>query len=72
MLATDGNLLDRPREVREVFLSPGERADLLLDLTGFEVGEELALENLPFDPMHREHDTGEGARHGNPSTRTRA
>src|SRR5829696_10095663 len=34
VIAADGSLLDRPRQVREVFLSPGERADLLLDLTG--------------------------------------
>ncbi len=58
VMATDGNLLDRPHEVREVFLSPGERADLLLDLTGFEVGEELVLKSLAFDPMHREHSMG--------------
>ena len=64
VMATDGSLLDRPREVREVFLSPGERADLLLDLTGFEVSEELALKNLAFDPMHREHQMGEGMDHG--------
>ena len=34
--------------------------DLLLDLTGFEVGEELALKSLAFDPMHREHEMGGG------------
>jgi blue copper oxidase len=64
LMATDGSLLDRPRSVREMFLSPGERADLLLDLTGFEVGEELALKNLAFDPMHREHGMGGGMGHG--------
>jgi suppressor of ftsI/bilirubin oxidase len=64
VIATDGSLLDRPRVVREVYLSPGERVDLLLDLTGFEVGEELALQNLPFDPMHREHEMGAGMHHG--------
>src|SRR5215208_1948640 len=64
LMATDGSLLDRPRPVREMFLSPGERADLLLDLTGFEVGEELALKNLAFDPMHREHGMGGGMGHG--------
>jgi blue copper oxidase len=64
VIATDGNLLDRPRLVREVFLSPGERVDLLLDLTGFEVGEEIALKNLAFDPMHREHEMGQNMGHG--------
>ncbi len=64
VIATDGSLLDRPRLVREVFLSPGERVDLLLDLTDFEVGEELALKNLAFDPMHREHEMGGSMDHG--------
>ena len=63
VIATDGSLLDRPRPVREVFLSPGERVDLLLDLTDFEVGKELALKNLAFDPMHREHEMGESMGH---------
>jgi len=56
VIGTDGGLLDRPRAAREVFLSPGERIDVLLDLRDFEVGEELVLRNLPFDPMHREHE----------------
>jgi suppressor of ftsI/bilirubin oxidase len=64
IIATDGSLLDRPHLVREVYLSPGERADLLLDLRGFEVGEELALKNLAFDPMHREHEMDGGMGHG--------
>jgi blue copper oxidase len=64
VIATDGSLLDRPHPVRELFLSPGERVDLLLDLRGLEVGEELALKNLTFDPMHHEHEMGESMDHG--------
>ena len=64
VIATDGSLLDRPSLVRAVYLSPGERVDLLLDLTSFEVGEELTLKNLSFDPMHREHEMGRGMGHG--------
>jgi blue copper oxidase len=60
IIGTDGGLLDRPREVREVFLSPAERVDVLLDLRDFEVGEEVVLKSLPFDPMHREHETKMG------------
>jgi len=30
--------------------------DVLLDLRDFEVGEEVVLKSLPFDPMHREHE----------------
>ena len=56
VVATDGSLLEKPRQAREVFLSPAERVDVLVDLTGFEVGEEVVLRSLPFDPMHNEHD----------------
>jgi blue copper oxidase len=56
IIGTDGGLLDRPRATREAFLSPGERMDVLLDLRGLEVGEEVVLRSLPFDPMHREHE----------------
>src|SRR5215211_6457050 len=56
VIGTDGGLLDRPREASEVFLSPAERVDVLLDLSNFEVGEEIVLKSLPFDPMHREHE----------------
>jgi blue copper oxidase len=56
VIGTDGGLLDRPREVGEAFLSPGERMDVLLDLRDFEVGEEVVLKSLPFDPMHHEHE----------------
>ena len=63
IIGTDGGLLDRPQEVREVFLSSAERVDVLLDLRSFEVGEELVLKSLPFDPMHHEHEMGEGMEH---------
>src|SRR5919112_2547816 len=63
VVATDGSLLGRPCAVRELFLAPGERVDVLLDLSGFEPGEEVALKSLAFDPMHREHEMGEGTDH---------
>jgi blue copper oxidase len=56
VVATDGSLLDRPRPATEVFLSPAERVDVLVDLSGFEVGEEVVLRSLPIDPMHNEHE----------------
>ncbi len=56
VIATDGSLLERPIQATEVFLSPAERVDVLVNLTGFEVGEEVALRSLPFDPMHNEHE----------------
>jgi len=35
-IATDGGLLSRPSEVEQVVLSPGERAEIVLDLRGLE------------------------------------
>jgi FtsP/CotA-like multicopper oxidase with cupredoxin domain len=64
VVATDGSLLGHPRAVEDLFLAPSERVDVLLDLTGFEPGEEVALKSLAFDPMHREHEMGEGTNHG--------
>jgi blue copper oxidase len=57
IIGTDGGLLEKPREASEVFLSPAERMDVVLDLSSFEVGEEIVLRSLPFDPMHHEHET---------------
>ncbi len=62
VLATDGNRLGKPRSATEVFLAPGERVDLLIDLGGLEAGEEAVLKSLPFDPMHNEHEL-DGAGH---------
>src|SRR5918992_3366703 len=65
IIGTDGGLLEKPREASEVFLSPAERMDVLLDLRSFEVGEEIVLRSLPFDPMHHEHEMkmGRGTDH---------
>jgi|SRR5918993_596347 suppressor of ftsI/bilirubin oxidase len=60
VIGTDGGLLDRPHSADEVLLSPGERVDILLDLRSLEVGEELMLSSLSFDPMHREHEMDMG------------
>jgi hypothetical protein len=40
--------------VTELFLSPGERADVLVDLKTQNVGDVLFLKSLAFDPMHDE------------------
>ena len=40
--------------MKELFLAPGERADILLDLSDFRVGDFLHLKSLPFDPMDNE------------------
>jgi FtsP/CotA-like multicopper oxidase with cupredoxin domain len=63
MIATDASLLERSAQAAEVFLLPAERVDVLVDLSGFEVGEEVVLRSLPFDPMHNEHEMGGDMEH---------
>lgn len=63
LAGTDGGLLEEPRGAEEVFLSPGERADLLVNLGSFEAGEVVTLKSLRFDPMHNEHETDDGMDH---------
>ncbi|WP_353120294.1 multicopper oxidase domain-containing protein [Nitratidesulfovibrio sp.] len=61
LIANDGGFLPAPLRVEGVFLAPGERVEVLLDLRGMELGAQVWLRNLPFDPMHNEmeHGTGE-------------
>jgi blue copper oxidase len=66
VVGSDGGLLDAPVQARELFLSPGERGDLLLDLRNAKPGDELFLHSLAFDPMHRESGDGGHAGHGAP------
>jgi blue copper oxidase len=54
VIGNDGGLLDQPRTVKEAFLSPGERMDVLLDLRAAALGDEIVLGSLPFDAMHDE------------------
>jgi FtsP/CotA-like multicopper oxidase with cupredoxin domain len=46
-IGTDGGLLERPIEVKEVLLATGERAELLV--RGGAPGTETVLQNLPYD-----------------------
>jgi len=59
LIGNDGGLIDNPRKIREVFLSPAERVDLLLDLRNVRVGEAITLTSVAFDPM--EHEDGRPA-----------
>ena len=54
VIGTDGGLLERPYPVKEAFLAPGERLDVLLDLSSVTVGDAVTLQSLAFDPMHAE------------------
>jgi suppressor of ftsI/bilirubin oxidase len=48
VIGNDGGLLSGPQEVTEVFLSPGERVDVLLDLSKNGLGETIWLKSLAF------------------------
>ena len=52
LLGTDGGLLERAQPCTEVFLSPAERIDVLVDFAGIAVGGYVLLESRAFDPMH--------------------
>ncbi|GAW29201.1 multicopper oxidase family protein [Carboxydocella sp. ULO1] len=54
LIGTDGGLLDKPYKINKFFISPGERADILVDFTSFNTGEELFFKSLAFDPMDNE------------------
>jgi FtsP/CotA-like multicopper oxidase with cupredoxin domain len=49
MIGADGGLLERPLRQSVLTLAPGQRADLLLDLTGVAAGTEINLESQAFD-----------------------
>jgi suppressor of ftsI/bilirubin oxidase len=51
VIGADGGLLERPVGARELFLSPSERADVLLDLRASAVDDRIVLSSLPFDAM---------------------
>lgn len=55
IIGTDGGLLEKAQEAEEVFLSPGERVDVLLDLSTHAVGDVLFLRTLAFEPMDTMH-----------------
>jgi blue copper oxidase len=63
VIGTDGGLIDRPRTVKEAFLAPGERVDVLLDLRAAARGDAVTLVSLPFDAMHMEAGSGTSAGH---------
>jgi FtsP/CotA-like multicopper oxidase with cupredoxin domain len=48
VIGGDGGLLDEPRYRQALTLAPGQRADLLLDLTGLAAGTEVHLESQAF------------------------
>lgn len=54
LVGNDGGFLPAPQKIDGLFLAPGERADILLDMKALSPGQEVFLQNMPFDPMHNE------------------
>jgi blue copper oxidase len=54
VIGTDGGLIERPETVDEAFLAPGERLDVLLDAGQAQIGTDIFLKSLAFDPMENE------------------
>ena len=52
LIGTDGGLLARAVPCRQVFISPAERIDLLVDFSAIAQGGFVTLESAAFDPMH--------------------
>ena len=65
VIAGDGGLLRRPWAANELFLSPGERAEIYVDFSSQAPGPSLRLVSLPFSPYGtlgaHEHGTADGA-----------
>ncbi|MGL4108264.1 multicopper oxidase family protein [Clostridium sp. LP20] len=50
-IASDGGFLERPVEHDSIFLSPGERAEIIVDFSKYEVGTQIELKNNGKDIM---------------------
>ncbi|HUU33717.1 MAG TPA: multicopper oxidase domain-containing protein [Vicinamibacterales bacterium] len=48
VVGSDGGLLEHPRALAALTLAPGQRADVLLDLSGHEPGDNVQLRTLAF------------------------
>lgn len=49
LIATDGGLIETPRSLIEILITPGERIDIAVG--PFEEGETILLESLPYNRM---------------------
>ena len=60
LIGTDGGLLEQPVRRPYLTLAPGERADLILDLSQHRIGSSLALRSLPFSGVESSMGMGMG------------
>lgn len=49
LIGTDGGLLEKPRTVTKILITPGERVDMIAG--PFEAGETFSIESLPYNRM---------------------
>ena len=54
VIGTDGGLLDRSYAVKEAFLAPGERLDVLFDASQLHQDDAVFLKSLAFDTMEND------------------
>ena len=67
IIGNDGGLLERPASARYIDLAPGERLDLLVDLSDVEPGESVMLRSAPFEMAHDSQEMlAMGTRQGDP------
>lgn len=48
LISTDSGLKDYPAQINNVFLAPGERIDILVDFSSYNIGDSIFLKTLPF------------------------
>jgi FtsP/CotA-like multicopper oxidase with cupredoxin domain len=48
LIGSDGGLLDALTDISTILLAPGERADVLVNFKGMNVGSEVFVESMPF------------------------
>lgn len=58
-IATDGGFLEAPVEMSKVRLSPGERAEILVDFSDFEPGDHVSLINTDPDLLNETSDSND-------------
>ena len=48
IIGNDGGLLESPAAVTSAMLAPAERLDIIVDFSGYSVGQNIILKSLPF------------------------
>jgi FtsP/CotA-like multicopper oxidase with cupredoxin domain len=61
LIGNDGGLIERPVTLDSIDIAPAERADLLIDLAGTRVGEEVTLRSAGFRILGGNEDLSSGA-----------